>query len=205
MPDTIHAHVASPRHLSRTTRAVGSAVRAVTSCTAAHPARVTVLHAPGEDELALAQHVATRLVTKLPDLAVALECAHPDAVSLTDGAHSCAVIDASERESMRALVAYRWEPNQPDTGQLAVTVDEVPVAVAPGAGVEVRVSDDGLDIWAVKDAQQREMVVGRGARRVEVNIVEGLHLLFRDETHVGDSPASVSVTRAMDGGARRTG
>jgi hypothetical protein len=198
-----NTYLPSRRELSRTTRAVRSAVRTVDNCASSHPSRVNILHAPGEDDLALAQHVGHRLATKRPGVVVDLECVHPDSISLTDGLHSCAVVDASERESTRALLGYRWEPNQPGTGRLTMKVDDLDVAVTPGAGIEVRVSAEGLDAWVIEDVHQREFLVGPDVRRVEVSVVDGLHLLFRDETYVGDSPSSVSVYRAMGGGARR--
>jgi hypothetical protein len=197
------AHSPSPRGLSRTTRAIESALWAVRSCSCTDTARITVLHAPGDDDAELAALVSRRLVARVPDLAVDLVCAHPEDVDLTHGAHQCAVMDASERESARALVGYRWEPNQPVTGRLALTLDDVAMRVAPGVGLELRAAGRGLDAWAVEDAHQRAILLGRATRTAEVASVDGLHLLFRDETYVGDSPELVRLTVSALGGVRR--
>lgn len=195
----------APRRLSATTRLVSSAVRAVEECSCGREPRILVLRGFDTASRERAREVRGRLESQLGRGTIAVEpAALAGELGLPEG-HHCAAIDARRRDTDRALLGYRWEPNQPDTGLLRVALDGAAVDVTAGAGLEVRATDTGLALWVIEDNHQRTSRVGPTASRVEVSQVDGLHLVYCDETLLGDSPAHLTLVLDRSGGVRRVG
>lgn len=203
MPTTYSPLYVAPRRLSETTRLVDSTVRAADACSCGREPQILVLR--GFDVLSRerARDVRDRLRGQRSHATIIIEpAALTSELGPPDG-HHCATVDARRRICARALIGYRWEPNQPDTGVLRVALDGRSVDVPTGAGIEVRVAGDGLGLWVIEDSHQHTARVGPTAGLVQVSQVDGIHLVYRDETLVGDSPAQVTLAFDERGGVRR--
>lgn len=191
-----------PPQLSRATRLVNSALERVARCTCDGPPSVAVLRGFDQESRALASRVQRRLRARAPEAHVSTEPAPVVATFGTAGHHRCAVVDATGRGGDRALIAWRWQANQPERGRLALRLDDGrELLLEPGQGVEVRPRQQHLEIDVLDQFTGGHLWAT--ATSIEVEQLEGLHLLHRDEVFADDAPAVVRIAHDGTGAARR--
>lgn len=193
------------RHASETVRVVDRALQRIRDCGCGTTPRVAVLRSFDGGSRDHAAQVTRRLrdAVGFGDVSVSTLAAPVlAALGRIDG-HHCAVVDATGRPSGYATMAWQWEPNQPERGVLGVRVNDGDEVVLPaGAALSVRPGPEHLVVHWPSGHQDGSLRTTEGAR-VEVRQVEGIHLVYRDETLVEDAPERACIVHDPRGVARR--
>lgn len=205
-PGTSHdqqpGRLADERSLSDTTRSVHRTLERIRSCRCHGSPRVVVLRGFDSASRTRAADFTRQLRDGIGFSDVQVETQATPVLAALDSleGHVCAVVDVTGRSRQTATLAWTWSVNQPEQGQLAVTLDgRTEVLTEVGAEVVVRPDEQGLVVQVLGASGQP---LARRASSVVVRQVEGVHVLHRDGVLTGDAPGTMRVVYDERGAAR---